>query len=179
MIGLAVAFVLIVLTVSQLNLLFNKGTLLGYQVRDVAPESSESTEFKPSEACNKAPEQKVSEILGSKVKRIGGSFADRKEPTFISACLYRTEQNPIRSVTIVIRDERNEYAAQKQQEVLSKRTKTESVEGIGDQAFYFLVSQQLNVRTGKQLITVTVSKPSEDSKISPKDAAVQIAKEVL
>lgn len=175
LIGLAVAL--------QLERFITQGTIFGYHVRGVKGTKTVSItknkDNQPSEACKKASASDVSSILGTKVERIGGSFADRTQPTFISVCTYRTTDKPTRVTTIVIRDSKDEAAAKQVVATANKRKNATTVKGIGDEATFSTSAQQLIVRDGKRIVTVTVNKATNNKQISSEDAAKKIAGQVL
>lgn len=180
---LALVGLTLLLLASQVERLATQGTFLGYtvhkkQVSKPAEISKDSTN-KPSEACDKAAASKVSDILGDEVERIGGSFADRKDPTFISVCTYRTKVAPARVVTIVLRDSKDEPAAKEVFSASAKKAGSTTVSDLGDEASFSSSSQQLTVRTGKRIATVTINKSQDEKKIASKDAAIKVTKLVL
>ena len=183
----AVIIVAVILGATQLERFITHGTLLGYQLRRVEQKSSytknplgsASNTPQPSESCKKLTEKDVSKILNSKVERIGGAFGDRTEPTFVSSCIYRATEKGMRSVTVILRDAKDEAAAQKSLEITSKLKGVEQVNKLGDEAYFNPTAQQLTVRSKKRIATVTVSKPTAESKISSKDAALKMAEQLL
>lgn len=176
-----------VLVVSQLERLVTQGTLLGYQVRageqktvsTKTPLGSASNTPQPSEACKRLTAEDTSTILSAKVERIGGAFGDRTEPNFVSSCIYRATEKGMRSVTVILRDAKDQAAAQKSLEITSKLKGVERVNKLGDEAYFNPTAQQLTVRSKKRIATVTVSKPTTESKISSKDAALKMAEQLL
>lgn len=161
----------------------HKGTLLGYQVRKVDSDSKQkqlsNDENQKSQACESASAEAVGEVLGAEVLRIGGSFADRTKPTFISSCSYKSVQKPSRSVTIVLRDAVSNDAAKSALDAVAKNNQVDKIDNLGDNAYFSHVSQQLTVVSQRRITTVTINKPHEVSQIESKDAAVQIAKLIL
>lgn len=172
----------VIVVVIQSYYFVTDGTILGIHVRNVSKSvavyKTNSTD-KPSIACDKATPAEVEGVLGTAVERIGGMFADRTDPTLISLCTYRSKEKPSRSVTIILRDSKNEGAAKQSMAELAKRKGAKDVSGIGDQASFSSTSQQLAVRKGKRIVTVSVNKPNNVSIISSQEAAQQIAEQLL
>lgn len=174
--GLVIAtlFIFSIFTVTQIQLLRKNGTLLGYQVakKQTTQHTSNSTK---SLACETVTEQAVSKVLNLEVDRLGNVFGDRLQPTLISNCLYRSKQIPSRSVTVILRDTKDEASAKSTFSAAKKRTNTEEVAGLGQEAFFSSNVGQLQVRRGKRLLTITVSKPVDNSAVSSKEVATTLA----
>ncbi len=156
--------------------LINKGTIFGYQIRHVKKSSILSDDQpKPSKTCETVNEEQIKNIMGVKATRSGGTFGDRNEPTFISTCTYKLEDTPFRTITMVVRDTTDNDSAKKQIQSAVARKGSESVDKLGDEATYSDSANQLIVRKGKKIYTVSVSRPGQASTISSKDASVAIA----
>jgi len=182
--ALVLILLCIALVVTQTERYIHKGTILGYKVKNVSPSPKDtsnifSTSQKPSAACDKVSEQFVSDALGQEVGRISVGFEDRTEPYFISSCSYRTKETPTRSVTINIRDTKDEQAAKAAIDNLEKRSQGTTVENVGDKAYYSDLSRQLTAQKGNRIVTVTVSKESGNGDVASKDAATKIAQQAL
>lgn len=166
--------------ISQGYLFINKGTILGYQLRNVEQDANKtSSTASESAACKAVPASKVSDVLKLEVKRLGGEFGDITQPNFMSSCVYRTNQTPSRSVTIIIRESKNQATAEKTFQSAKEKTETEEIKGLGEGAFYSAKSNQLQARQGKRLLTITVSKPINGSEIDSKTAAIKLSDGVL
>lgn len=177
------AVVLVLLIASQLERFLHKGTVLGYQVRhsgtSVVGNSANQFTTNDNTACKKVSSKDVQTALGESVSQTGAGLHDRIQPTFLSICSYRTTNQPTRSVSIVIRDARDENAAKATFGAVAKRQGSETVNKLGDQAAFVTNSNQLMVRKGKRLVTVTVTKASGSDKASSKDVALKIAPKAL
>lgn len=161
--------------------LLRSGTFFGYNVKSNDENSvlqSEDGQQAKSYSCEQVTSSDVEEVLGSKATRIGGSFTDRQKPNFISVCSYKLSIQPTRNVTVLIRDSATDESAQSAMNDVKKRNKVEELEGYGDEAFFSPVARQLNVREGKRITTVTVSKPVDGSKKSNKDATIELFKKI-
>ena len=174
---------IVVLSVLVLSLMLerfiNRGTILGYQVRHVnSPIADSADSVQDSLACSKVDAAKVGKVIGVKAERIAANLGDKKDPTFISICSYKTAQNQPRFVTLVIRDSKNEDTATKQMVSYSKRSGVTPVK-LGSEAYYLSVQNQIVVRDGKRIVTVTVSPPTDASKVSSKEAATELASSLL
>lgn len=180
-----------ILVGTQIERFINKGTILGYGVRDVKSKQAKarqnksgsiiggtvSKENQKSIACDTFPANKVSEVLQSEVDRISGFVPDKTEPNIVSSCIYRTKGAAagIRTVSILLREQKDSSTAQRTLATLRDGGKGEEVKGVGDEAYFNTGANQLTVRRDKRLITVTVP-GSEDSKQDSKTTAVAIAK---
>jgi hypothetical protein len=182
---LVVLGVIAIIGIAQLERFISQGTILGYKINDSAQQEDnkltpdKDRSLKETEACKKIPQTTASTELGSDVERIGGIFEDRKEPTFISVCTYRTVQKPSRTITIVIRDAQNEDAAKQSLANIFKNGSVDKVDGLGDESVFATQSLQLTTRKGKRISTVTVSKPQDHSKTESKVIAEKLMKNLL
>lgn len=160
----------------------HKGTFFGYQVRHVKtsnPFTGSNNEQKSSKVCESITSDDIKSILGVAASRMGNAFGDREKPTFISTCTYKLEDTPIRVVTMVVRDTSDEATAKKQFQTLTERKGSQKIDGLGDEATYLDSANQVSVRKGKRLYTVSISKPTKSSKKSSQDGATEIVKLLL
>lgn len=174
--GVILAMILGLLFVGIISERFiTQGTLFGYKVREV---SKQKVDDDKRYACEKAPLEEASKAFGSEAELLGSAFGDRAEPLLISICSYRTKQKPHRTLTIVIRDTADNDAAEKALNETSESLKAETV-SLGDGASYSDKARQLNVRKGKQIITVTVSEPRDHSQTENKKVVTDTAKVII
>lgn len=169
----------LILGVLLIERFIHQGTVLGYQVRkntvETAQQSADTNKQKTSYACEQTPEKKVADILGEAVVRVGGSFADRSKPQFMSLCTYRTNTKPARIVTIVIHDEADKQVAESAVKKVSERSGVSEV-SLGDKAYFAKDARQLTVQKAKRIITITVSQPTDSSTTPNEEAVTKIAK---
>ncbi len=179
---------LLIVLALQVERFIYKGTILGYKARTVSSEASRkrqnqsgiipgasiSKENKKSVACEAFSQDKVAAILGSDIERFPGFIEDRKEPNLVSSCIYKTKGNESKMVSILLRDMKNEDLASKTVEMLKDASNVEPISSLGDQAIYNISANQLTVRLGKRIITVTVSSP-QSKDVDGKTTAVTIA----
>jgi hypothetical protein len=194
-IAIIIGLLILAVSISQLERLSSEGTLFGYKVKDVSSKknaesrgsesgslvgSSVSKDNKDSLACNSFPADKVSKIIGSEVERISGFVADRTEPYLISSCIYRSKDgsNQKRTVAILMREQKDDESAKKTFAALSKSQSGEEVKKIGDQAYFNNNANQLTVRVGKKLYTITAT-AKDSSKDKNKEVAIEVVKIVL
>ncbi len=185
---IVIVVMIVILASMMVERFMTQGTVLGYQVRNtgkteqstLSPDnvSSRDSSEKKSYACKQLPIKQVGKVLGSEVEKIGGIYEDRKEPSFISICSYRTKKTPSRIVTLIIRDAADKAAARKTLSDTAKNVKAKKI-NLADEAYYSVDSRQLIARKGKQIITVTVSEPTDHSAVDNQDAATKIAKLLL
>lgn len=172
---LAVLFLVLVGWIAER--LIHAGTLFGYQV--VEKSSSLATDKDTpvkTLACDKLTTKEVEEVLGTKVTRIGGIFPDKTEPNFISNCSYKTEGVKARNVTVLVRDATNKAAAQNAFNDVKKRNDYEAVKSLGGEAIFTPVARQINVVTGKRIVSITVSDPTESSSKDNKSVVIELYK---
>lgn len=170
----------VLFAVSQLYLLLHNGTLLGYQVRHVESSSSRSKELNgDNAACRLLEVGAVGRVLGLSMMSPTSAVGDVTNPGLISSCFYRSEQTPSRSVTVMLRDSKDESTAKQQFQAPKARFKTETITDKGDEAFFVTAVNQLHVRQGKRLITITVSESVDGSDIPTKEAAHELSKVML
>lgn len=175
---LILAFVALLFVFWVAERFVDSGTFFGYQVRSKKPSVKINSEQVETLACSKLTNEEVSGVLGAKAKRIGGAFPDKTEPNLISTCSYMLSLQPTRNVTVLIRDSATDDAAKNAINDIKKRNKVEVIDGFGDEAFFSPVARQLNVRDGKRIISVTVSKPVDGSKKSNKEAAIELFEKI-
>lgn len=166
---------------SQLERFTHKGTILGYQVRSSSAGvvSRNAVTTKDNLACKKVVAADVQKALDQAVSSVGSGLHDRTQPTFLSICSYRTTSQPTRTVSIVVRDVRDETAAIASFGAVSKRSGSQTVNKLGDQAVFVPSSNQIMVRKGKRLITITVTKSSNPNKPSSQTVATKLAAKAL
>lgn len=171
--------VAVFLVLLQLERFINKGTFMGYQLRQV-----ESTEISnpfnsavPSETCNKVTIELVQDLLKQPVAR-SGNVADRKKPLLYSTCSYKTTKGPTRTITVSQQEVEAGRAKQSLTD-LKSRSKGESVSGIGDEAYFSTTTNQLTVRKSDKIIRVKVSKARDDKQPDAKELDIQITKILL
>lgn len=190
--GTYVAIVIVLILVSsQVERFINKGTIFGYQARDIKSQQvisrqnssgslidgSIAAENQKSAACEVFPADKVSKILKSDVERISGFLPDRNDPILVSSCIYRTkgDTKDRRSISILLREQKDVVTAQKTIVALKQTTKGEDLKGVGDEAYFNTTTNQLTVRKDKKLVTVTAPR-IQSSGQDNKTIAVEIAK---
>ncbi len=178
---LIAAFAAVILLGSQVERFISHGTILGYQLRKMESQAAKSNQNmsgsilgatvsktnQKSIACDTFPANKVSQKLKQDVERVSGFVADKTDPYIISSCIYRTKDAAKkRTVALLIREQKDKQAAQKTLQTLKSGAKGEVIKGVGDEAFFNVNANQLTVRTGKKLFTVTVPRTenSEDNK---------------
>ncbi|MDQ5913722.1 MAG: hypothetical protein QG623_341 [Patescibacteria group bacterium] len=193
--ALALGIALLIVSISQLERLYNEGTFFGYQIKDnKSKEESDSRKAnsgslvggsvskdnKKSIACDTFPSDKISKILESEVERISGFVEDKTEPNLISSCIYRTkgDSDNSRSVAILMREFKDEDTAKKTFTSISQAKSGEEVKKLGDQAYFNNNSNQLTVRKGKEVYTITVA-GKNSSKEQNKELTISIVKIVL
>lgn len=193
--ALVLGIVLLIVSITQLERLSSEGTLFGYQVKDVAAKEEAdsrksnsgalvggtvSKDNKKSIACDTFTSDKVSKILESEVERISGFVEDKTEPNLISSCIYRTkgDSDSPRTISVLMREMKNEDTAKKTFTSISQAKDGEEVKKLGDQAYFNNNSNQLTVRKGKELHTITVA-GKNSSKEQNKELAISIVKIVL
>ena len=131
---------------SQVERFLNKGTILGFQVRTVKSQASKarqnrsgsiiggtvSKENQKSIACDTFPADKVAKIVESEVERISGFVPDRTEPQLVSSCIYRTKGDAKnnRSISILLREQKDESAAKKTLAAFRDTKKGEEVKNL-------------------------------------------------
>jgi len=183
--------VALLLVGSQVERFINNGTVFGYEVRTVKSQETRSRQNRSgsilggdvskdnqkSIACDTFPADRVSKVLKTDVERISGFVPDRAQPTLVSSCIYRTKGDvkDRRAISILLREQKDEVIAQKMIVSLKQATKGEDVKGLGDEAYFNTSANQLTVRKGKRLITVTVPRTQTSAQDS-KTTAVEIAK---
>lgn len=186
-------FIIIALVLlSQLERVVRVGTFFGFQVREVNSSRVTSRQNKSgsilgaevakknqkSVACDTVPADKVSSILKQDVERLGGIMADKTKPYLTSSCIYRAK-NDKRTVSILLRDMKDEEVAKKTITTIKSGNKDgEDIDQLGDEAFFNKSANQLTVRKGKRLITVTVPNV-EGSEKDSKTIATDISKLAL
>ncbi len=192
---LPLIIVIAILVITQSERFIREGTLLGYQVR--SPQSARSKARQNSSgsvvggkvadknvksvACDTFPQEKVAKILDAEVQRLSGFVPDKTKPLLVSTCIYvsKNDANKAQTVSILLRDMKDDGTAKKT--IITIRSGNEDGENItqlGDEAFYNKSANQLTVRKGNRLITVTVPKV-EGSKKDNKTIAVEVSKIAL
>lgn len=184
--------IIAVVLLSQVERVIRVGTFFGFQVREVKNSRVVSRQNKSgtiigadaakknqkSIACDAIPADKISTILNQDVERLGGIMPDKTKPYLTSSCIYRAK-NDKRIISVLIRDMKDEEVAKKTIATIKSGNKDgEEVSQVGDEAFFNKGANQLTVRKGKRLITVTV--PSvEGSDKDSKTIAIEISKSAL
>lgn len=193
--ALSIGIVLLIASISQLERFTSEGTIFGYKVKDVSSQKeatsrrdnsgslangSVSKDNEKSIACDTFPIDKVSGLVGSDMERISGFIADKFDPILISSCIYRTkdDSDTKRTVSILLREQKNDDSAKKTFTALSNPKSGDKADGIGDQAYFNKNSNQLTVRKGKKLFTITAS-GGKSSKDENKNLAISVIKIVL
>lgn len=193
--ALLLSAILLVVSISQLERLSSEGTLFGYKVKDVSSKEesktrrsnsgslvggSPSKDNKESIACNTFPADKISKIINSEVERISGFVEDRTEPSLISSCIYRSKQDEEqrRTIAIVMREQKDEENTKKTFTAITKAQNGEEVKDLGDQAYFNNNANQLTVRVGKKLYTITATAQGSSS-VENKELATDVVKIVL
>lgn len=181
--------VLIIILVLQIERVIRKGTFLGFEVRSVKTaqvkrlqsqsgsflDANVSKENQKSASCESFPQAKVSQVLGVDVERVSGFIPDRTEPIKTSSCLYRTKVDKADATTIsfLIRELKDEAVAKKNLEGLRQKS-GETIKKLGDDAYFNTSTNQLTVRQGKKLTTITA--PGKFSKKDNKTVTVELAR---
>lgn len=183
----AILVIFLLLAALQTERFIRKGTLLGYKVVDKGTSKNSGKggsanafdKPQPSKSCDKVSADETAKIIGSKVERLAASIGDRSEPTFISTCIYRTTDKPTRSVTVIIKEAKDEESAKKTLSNISATKDIEKINGFGDEAYFSPTSSQLNIRKNKEIVTITVSKATEKVQKSSLDASKELAELAL
>lgn len=184
-------FIIALVVLSQLERVVRVGTIFGFQVREVKDSRVTSRQNKSgtilgadvakknqkSVACDIFSEEKIKEAVNTSVKKVGSFVPDRKDPYLSSSCVYTfsDKEQPFRSINILYRKMADAQVAQKTMKAFESIEKIETVQDLGDQAFYNKNTNQLTVRKGEILITVTIPKNSQANADS-KTPAIAIAK---
>lgn len=187
----AIIIVIAIILAMQIERLVSKGTFFGYKLRSASSKTAtqqreqsgsilggKNAKNKDAVACKTFTEQKVGEAIGSKVTLLGSLVPDRNKPNLVSNCLYKIEGadgKSTKTVSILVRDLSSVELAQKTVKSLKSDEKGKDITGLADEAYFNTSANQLTVRKGKRLVTVTVPKSQSDQSDN-KDTAIAIAK---
>lgn len=167
-----------------------QGTLFGYQVRNVKSKSSiragnnsgslvgaDKANLKKTKACRDISAEKISNALGDDFNTLGSLAPDITKPNLSSSCIFTSPTTKV-TVSIFIREFADEGKASKIIGGLSNSDKIEDLTTNADEGIYNAAANQLTIRKGKRVVTITVTKNSEE-KFDKKATALKVINAVL
>lgn len=181
----AAAVVVILLGFLVLHLI-KQGTIFGYKVRDVrstnatirdnnsgALADNRGSAAKTNRACTAVSAQEISKAINDTVKTVGSFAVDIAKPNLISSCIF-TSPTTKTTLSILLREFPDQEKAIKTVDALAKAQGIEKVSTKADQAIYNSTANQLTVRKGARVTTITVTKNSKEN-FDNKTTALQVA----
>lgn len=187
-----IAFVLLVLLVTQVYSFKNEGEILGFQVRKVttkqglqgAPTSAKD-ETSQSTVCKTVSAQFVADLFDVKELQKSTFYKDvkRDDLTSNSTCIYTTnlkdtkEEDKV-AVTVSLQEKASEDLATKEAQRIKERNDAKPIDGLGDEAYFSESSNQLTVRTENRVVNVFI-KVGSNSRANAQEAAKQISNKLL
>ena len=182
----AVAVAVVILLGFMVQRFIKQGTIFGYKVRDVrstnatirgnnsgALAGSSKPAAKTNRACTDVSAQMISKAINDTVKTVGSFAVDITKPNLVSSCIF-TSPTTKTTLSVLLREFTDQEKAKKTVDALAKAQGIEKVSVRADQAIYNSTANQLTVRKGARVTTITVTKNSKE-KFDNKTTAIQVA----